>query len=63
MLLTIGTAASPGGSLQIRIGPVSSFIYVYTGQPIVLVKGATTLPSSVSGTPAGLTQPIFAALS
>ena len=43
MLLTIGTAASPGGSLQIRIGPVPSlFEHVWNGPPVVTVKGAVT---------------------
>ena len=46
MLLTIGTAASPGGSLQIRIGPVPSlFQHVWNGPPVVTVKGAVSTPS------------------
>ena len=43
MLLSIGSAGSPGGSLQLRIGPIPSFSS-YTGDPIVLVKAGITVP-------------------
>ena len=45
MLVTIGSAASSGGLLQIRIGPVPAMPAGYVGNPIVTVKGAITTPT------------------
>jgi len=46
VLISIGSPASPGGSLQIRLGPVPSLnLAAYTGLPIVAVKGTITTPS------------------
>ena len=45
MLVTIGSAASSGGLLQIRIGPVPAMPAGYVGNPIVTVRGAITTPT------------------